>query len=137
MEFIVTGTFKYTAKSFANGAVAEREETGNISEIVYASSAESAAEIADQIFARYEAQYGGVEDRRVIDTAPAVATKAAPAATETAATAEEQCEVAPAKITQLTARLVCRKCGVVGTAGQGYPFSTLPASTCVCDDCGA
>lgn len=33
--------------------------------------------------------------------------------------------------------ITCKKCGVTGRKGGGYPFSVLPASSRLCDDCGA
>lgn len=133
MQFIVTGTFNYTAKRFVNGAVTKEEVVGNISEIVDASSEEAATQVANQIFANYERQYGAVADRRIT----AVASKEAPAVEVDADEAQPQTIVAVGSVEKETGRVVCRKCGVVGFVGLGYPFSTLPASSCLCDDCGA
>lgn len=130
MEFIVTGKFKYIAQSFANGVVTEREEIGAISEIVRASSVESAQEIAGRMFARYEAKYGEVTDRRVVESKPF------PSKAAVEEQAEEQAAEKPAAMNHGQA-IRCRKCGVSGLVGRGYPFSTLPASACLCDDCGA
>lgn len=129
MQFIVTGTFKYIAKSFFNGTVAEHEEIGSISEIVTASSVEAARAIADQIFSNYENKYGAVANRHV-STSSSVAS----AETITAIIEND----GPCVSNEIPATgIVCRKCGVVGVVGRGYPFSTLPASACICDDCGA
>lgn len=125
MEFLVTGNFKYTGQSFENGVHSECEETASISEIVNASSVEAAQAIADQIFARYVAKYGEVTGRCVRTYASVTNDNATTDKTATATNGKPE------------TRLVCRKCGVVGFVGRGYSFSTLPASTCICDDCGA
>jgi len=45
----------------------------------------------------------------------------------------ESCEIAKPSPSVLPMR--CKQCGEVGYKG-GYPFSTYPASSRLCDDCG-